>query len=129
MPKEASDKLEQIKELLGSLTNVETAQLTKELEEEWGVSAAPVAGGVMMTAPAEEAEVEEKTSFDVVLNSFGSKKLNVIKAVRAHTSLGLKEAKTLVEGCPAPVKENCSKEEAEKIKKELEEAGAEVELK
>ena len=129
MAKEASEKLAEIKELLGSLTNVETAQLTKDLEEEWGVSAAPVASGVMMAAPAEADEVEEKTSFDVVLKSFGAKKLNVIKAVRAHTSLGLKEAKTLVEGAPAAVKEGCSKEEAEKIKKELEEAGAEVELK
>lgn len=130
MSEAASEKLAQIKELLGSLTNLETAQLTKELEEEWGVSAAPAAG-MMMAAPAAEGaeEEEEKTAFDVVLESFGEKKLNVIKAVRAHTSLGLKEAKALVEGCPAPVKEGCDKEEAESIKEELEAAGATVELK
>lgn len=131
MPEAASEKLAQIKELLGGLTNLETAQLTKELEEEWGVSAAPAMGAMMMAAPGAgaEAEAEEKISFDVVLTSFGEKKLNVIKAVRAHTSLGLKEAKALVEGCPAPVKEGCTKDEADAIKKELEEAGASVELK
>ena len=132
MSEAASDKIVQIKELLNGLTNLETAQLTKELEEEWGVSAAPVAGA-MMAMPAGGAEAaeaaEEKTMFDVMLNSFGDAKLQVIKAVRAHTDLGLKEAKALVEGCPAAVKEGCTKEEAEKIKKELEEAGATVEVK
>ena len=116
---DSGDKIAQIKELLGGLTNLETARLTKELEEEWGVSAAmPMAGAMMAMAPgAGEAEaVEEKTTFDVVLSSFGVAKLQVIKAVRAHTSLGLKEAKALVEGCPAAVKEGCTKEEADKIK-------------
>ena len=132
MSEAASDKIAQVKELLMGMTNLETAELTKQLEEEWGVSAAmPMAGMAMAPAAgAGEAEAEEeKTSFDVVLGSFGDAKLQVIKAVRAHTSLGLKEAKALVEGCPSPVKEGCTKEEAEKIKKELEEAGATVEVK
>lgn len=130
MSEAASDKIAQVKELLMSFTNLETAQLTKELEEAWGVSAAmPVMAAAAAAAPTAEPEVEEKTTFDVVLKAFGEAKLNVIKAVRAHTTLGLKEAKALVEGAPATVKEGCTKEEAQKIKASLEEAGATVELK
>ncbi|HET9510281.1 MAG TPA: 50S ribosomal protein L7/L12 [Sphingomonas sp.] len=114
---------------LSELTVLEAAELSKMLEEKWGVSAAaavaaPAAGGGA-AAPA----VEEKTEFDVILTGDGGKKINVIKEVRAITGLGLTEAKTLVEGAPKPVKEGVSKDEAEKIKKQLEEAGATVELK
>ena len=116
---------------LSSLTVLEAAELSKMLEEKWGVSAAapvavPAAGGAAGGA-AEAAE--EKTDFDVVLASAGDKKINVIKEVRAITGLGLKEAKDLVEGAPKTVKEGASKQEAEDIKKKLEEAGAKVELK
>ena len=110
------------------LTIIELADLVKAVEEEFGVSAAApvaVAGAAAAGAPA----AEEKTEFDVVLKSFGAKKLDVIKAVREITGLGLKEAKDLVEGAPKNVKEGASKEDAEEIKKKLEEAGAEVELK
>ncbi|MEQ8194982.1 MAG: 50S ribosomal protein L7/L12 [Rhodospirillales bacterium] len=122
--------LEQIVEDLSGLTVMEAAELSKMLEEKWGVSAAaPVAvaaaGGA---APAAEA-AEEKTEFDVILAAAGDKKINVIKEVRTITGLGLKEAKDLVEGAPKPVKEGAKKEEAEAIKKKLEEAGATVELK
>jgi large subunit ribosomal protein L7/L12 len=116
---------------LSALTVLEAAELAKMLEEKWGVSAAaPVAvaaaagGGAAAAAPAEEA----KTEFDVILTGFGEKKVNVIKEVRAITSLGLKEAKDLVEAAPKPVKEGVNKEEADKIKKQLEEAGATVEI-
>ncbi|HZK91893.1 MAG TPA: 50S ribosomal protein L7/L12 [Stellaceae bacterium] len=115
---------------LSALTVIEAAELAKMLEEKWGVSAAaPIAvaaaggGG----APAAEA-AEVKTEFDVILTAFGDKKVNVIKEVRAITSLGLKEAKDLVEAAPKPVKEGVNKEEADKIKKQLEEAGATVEI-
>ena len=116
-------------ESLSELTVLEAAELSKLLEEKWGVSAAaavaaPAAGGGA-AAPA----AEEKTEFDVILTGDGGKKINVIKEVRAITGLGLTEAKTLVEGAPKPVKEGVSKDEAEKIKKQLEEAGATVELK
>jgi len=113
---------------LSTLTVLEAAELSKMLEEKWGVSAAaPVA---MAAAPAEAAPAaEEKTEFDVVLAATGEKKINVIKEVRAITGLGLKEAKDLVEAAPKAVKEGVSKDEAEKIKKQLEEAGATVELK
>jgi large subunit ribosomal protein L7/L12 len=116
---------------LSALTVIEAAELSKMLEEKWGVSAAaPVAvaaagGG----AAAAAAPVAEKTEFDVVLATVGDKKINVIKEVRAITGLGLKEAKDLVEGAPKPVKEGVNKDEAAKIKKQLEEAGATVELK
>ncbi|MFN4274412.1 MAG: 50S ribosomal protein L7/L12 [Aliihoeflea sp.] len=115
---------------LSNLTVLEAAELSKMLEEKWGVSAAaPVAvaaaGGA--AAPAEAAE--EKTEFDVVLADAGAQKINVIKEVRAITGLGLKEAKDLVEGAPKPVKEGVSKDEADKIKAQLEAAGAKVELK
>jgi len=117
---------------LSALTVIEAAQLSKMLEEKWGVSAAaPVAvaavgGGA--AAPVAEAAAE-KTEFDVILAAIGDKKINVIKEVRAITSLGLKEAKDLVEAAPKPVKEGVNKEEAAKIKKQLEDAGATVEIK
>ncbi|SEL42029.1 LSU ribosomal protein L12P [Sphingomonas palmae] len=116
---------------LSELTVLEAAELSKMLEEKWGVSAAaavaaaPAAGGGGAGAPA----AEEKTEFDVILTGDGGKKINVIKEVRAITGLGLTEAKALVEGAPKPVKEGVSKDEAEKVKKQLEEAGATVELK
>ena len=118
---------EQVVEFLENLTLMEAADLVKTLEDKFGVSsAAPVAA--VAAAPA-AAAAEEKTEFTVVLKSFGAKKINVIKEVRALTGLGLKEAKELVEGAPKPVKEGAKKEEAEEIKKKLEEAGATVELK
>lgn len=120
--------LEQIAEDLSGLTVMEAAELSKMLEEKWGVSAAaPVAAAA--AAPAGEAAVEEKNEFEVVLASIGDKKINVIKEVRTITTLGLKEAKELVESAPATVKEGVNKEEAEEIKKKLEGAGATVELK
>jgi large subunit ribosomal protein L7/L12 len=121
---------EQVIDFLSNLSVMAMADLVKELEDKWGVEAA-AGGAVMMAGPAAAAEeVEEKTEFDVVLKSFGAKKINVIKAIRAAISgLGLKEAKTLVESAPVAVKEAISKDEAEELKKALEEAGAEVELK
>jgi large subunit ribosomal protein L7/L12 len=117
---------------LSALTVIEAAQLSKMLEEKWGVSAAaPVAVAALAGgggAPTAEAAVE-KTEFDVILAAIGEKKINVIKEVRAITSLGLKEAKDLVEAAPKPVKEGVNKEEAAKIKKQLEDAGATVEIK
>jgi large subunit ribosomal protein L7/L12 len=116
---------------LSALTVIEAAQLSKMLEEKWGVSAAaPVAVAAFSggAAPAAEAAAE-KTEFDVILAAIGEKKINVIKEVRAITSLGLKEAKDLVEAAPKPVKEGVNKEEAAKIKKQLEDAGATVEIK
>ena len=124
----ASEKITNILEEIKSLTIVELADLVKAVEEEFGVSAAaPV--GVVAVAGAAAPAAEEKTEFDVVLKSFGAKKLDVIKAVREITGLGLKEAKEMVEGAPKNVKEGVSKDEAESIKKALEEAGAEVEVK
>jgi len=120
--------LSKIVEDLSKLTVLEAAELSKLLEEKWGVSAAaPVAVAAAGGAAAEVAE--EKTEFDVVLIAAGDKKINVIKEVRAITGLGLKEAKDLVEGAPKAVKEAASKAEAEDIKKKLEDAGAKVELK
>jgi large subunit ribosomal protein L7/L12 len=115
---------------LSALTVLEAAELAKMLEEKWGVSAAaPVAVAAAGGGGAPVAEVAEvKTEFDVILTAFGEKKVNVIKEVRAITSLGLKEAKDLVEAAPKPVKEGVNKEEADKIKKQLEEAGATVEI-
>ena len=117
---------------LSALTVIEAAQLSKMLEEKWGVSAAaPVAVaalGAGAAAPVAEAAAEQ-TEFDVILAAIGDKKINVIKEVRAITSLGLKEAKDLVEAAPKPVKEGVNKEEAAKIKKQLEDAGATVEIK
>lgn len=122
--------LNQIVEQLSSLTVMEAAELSKMLEEKWGVSAA-AAAPVMVAAQAGQsaAPAEEKTEFDVILKSAGDKKIEVIKVVREITALGLKEAKDLVEGAPKPVKEGVSKDEAESIKKKLEEKGAVVEVK
>src|SRR6266481_283692 len=116
---------------LSALTVIEAAELSKMLEEKWGVSAAaPVAvAAVSGGGGAAAAPVEAKTEFDVILMAAGDKKINVIKEVRAITSLGLKEAKDLVEGAPKPIKEGVNKEEAAKIKKQLEDAGATVEIK
>ena len=120
--------LEKIVDDLSSLTVMEAAELSKLLEEKWGVSAAaPVAAAAGPAAAGEVAE--EKTDFDVILTAAGDKKINVIKEVRAITALGLKEAKELVESAPKPVKEGVNKDEAEELKKKLEEAGASVEVK
>ena len=124
----ASEKITAIIEEIKSLTILEVADLVKALEAEFGVSAAPVAVAGGAAAPA-AAAVEEKTEFDVELKSFGAKKLDVIKAVREITGLGLKEAKALVEEAPKVIKEGVSKDDAEKIKAQLEAAGAEVEVK
>ncbi|WP_061938766.1 50S ribosomal protein L7/L12 [Aureimonas sp. AU22] len=122
--------LAKIVEDLSSLTVLEAAELSKMLEEKWGVSAAaPVAVAAGGGAGAPAAEVEEKTEFDVILAEAGANKINVIKEVRAITGLGLKEAKDLVDGAPKPVKEAVSKDEAAKIKDQLEKAGAKVDVK
>ena len=121
---------EQVVEFIENMTVIELADFVKELEEKFGVSAAaPVAAVAAAAAPAAEAQVEEKDDFDVVLKAAGDKKINVIKVVRAVTGLGLKEAKDLVDGAPQTVKEAMPKAEAEELKKQLEEAGATVELK
>jgi large subunit ribosomal protein L7/L12 len=122
--------LDNMVEQLSELTVIEAAQLSKKLEEKWGVSAAaPVAVAAAPAAGAAAPAAEAKTSFDVVLKEVGANKISVIKEVRAVTTLGLKEAKDLVEGAPKTVKEGVAKEEAEEIKKKLEAAGAKVELK
>ena len=124
----ANEKTTQILDLVKGLTILELNDLVKALEEEFGVSAAPVAAvAVAGAAPATAAE--EKTEFDVILKAAGAKKLDVIKAVRSITGLGLKEAKDLVEGAPKTVKEAVAKDEADKIAAELQAAGAEVEVK
>ena len=120
--------LEAIAENLSSLTVIEAANLVKLLEDKWGVSAAAPVAVAAGAAPAAEA-AEEKTEFDVMLTEVGAKKINVIKAVREVTSLGLKEAKDLVDGAPKAVKEGVTKEEAEEIKKKFEEQGAKIEIK
>mgnify|MGYP001625797466 CR=1 FL=1 len=126
----ASEKITNIVEEIKSLTIMELNDLVKAVEEEFGVSAAaPVGVAVAAAGGAAAPAAEEKTEFDVILTAFGDKKLNVIKAVREITGLGLKEAKDMVEGCPKPVKEGVSKDEAEKIKAALAEAGATVEIK
>ncbi len=122
----ANEKITSIVETIKGLTILELNELVKAVEEEFGVSAAPVAA-VGVAAPA--AVVEEKTEFDVVLASFGAKKLDVIKVVRELTGLGLKDAKDLVEAAPKTLKEGVSKDEAEKIKESLTAAGATVEIK
>ena len=125
-----SEKVAQALELIKGMSLLEASELKKALEEEFGVTAAaPVVMAGGPAAGAAAAPVEEQTEFDVILQAAGEKKINVIKVVRAHTGLGLKEAKDLVDGAPKPVKEGANKEEAEKIKKELEEAGATVTLK
>ena len=122
---------EDVIEFIANMSVLELSELVKEMEEKFGVSAAaPVA--MMAAAPAGEAggaQAEEKTEYDVILTAFGDKKIQVIKEVRAITGLGLKDAKVLVDNAPKPVKEGIAKEDAEKIKAQLEEAGAQVELK
>ncbi|WP_419797007.1 MAG: 50S ribosomal protein L7/L12 [Terasakiella sp.] len=120
--------LDKLVEDLSALTVMEAAELSKLLEDKWGVSAAAPVAVAAAAGPAAEA-AEEKTDFDVILAAAGDKKINVIKEVRAITGLGLKEAKELVEGAPKPVKEGVGKDEAEELKKKLEAAGATVELK
>ncbi|SRR6056297_8251 len=120
---------EEIVEVLSNMSVLEVTQLVEELEEKWGVSAAAPVAVAAGGPAAEAAEVEEQTEFDVVMSSFGANKVGVIKAIRTITGLGLKEAKDMVEGVPATVKEGVSKDEAEGIKKQLEEAGASVEVK
>ena len=121
--------LEKIVEELSSLSVLEASELSKLLEEKWGVSAAAPVAVAAAPAAGGEAAAEEKDSFTIVLTAAGEKKINVIKEVRSITGLGLKEAKDLVEGAPKDVKENASKEEAAEIKEKLEAAGATVELK
>ena len=121
--------LEKIAEDLSALTVIEAAELSKMLEEKWGVSAAAPVAVAAAGGAAPAAAAEEQTEFEVVLAAAGDKKIEVIKEVRAITGLGLKEAKDLVEGAPKTVKEGASKEEADKIKAQLEKAGAKVELK
>ncbi|MBT3928142.1 MAG: 50S ribosomal protein L7/L12 [Rhodospirillaceae bacterium] len=121
--------LAQIADDLSNLTVIEAAELSKMLEEKWGVSAAAPVAVAAAGAPAAAEEAEEQTEFTVVLAAFGEKKINVIKEVRAITGLGLKEAKSLVEEAPKEVKEGVDKEEAAKIKAQLEGAGATVEIK
>ena len=121
--------LSKIVDELSSLTVLEAAELAKLLEEKWGVSAAAAVAVAAGPAAAAAAPAEEKTEFTVLLTAAGDKKIEVIKVVRALTGLGLKEAKDLVEGAPKPVKEGIPKDEAEKVKAQLEKAGAKVELK
>ena len=123
----ATEKTTALLDQIKTLTILELADLVKALEEEFGISAAPVAVAAVGAAPA--AAAEEKTEFDVILANFGAKKLDVIKVVREITGLGLKDAKDLVEAAPKALKEGVSKEEAEKLKADLEAAGAKVEIK
>ena len=125
----ASEKITNILEEIKTLTIIELADLVKAVEEEFGVSAAAPVGVVAVAGGAAAPAAEEKTEFDVVLKAAGDKKLNVVKAVKEITGLGLKEAKEMVDGAPKTVKEGVSKEEAESIKKQLEETGATVEIK
>ncbi len=125
----ASEKITNIVEEIKTLTILELADLVKAVEEEFGVSAAAPVGVVAVAGGAAAPAAEEKTEFDVILTGFGDKKLNVIKAIREITGLGLKEAKDMVEGCPKAVKEGVSKEDADKLKADLEAAGATVEIK
>jgi large subunit ribosomal protein L7/L12 len=120
---------EQVVDYLSNLPVIQIAELVKELEDKWGVSAAPVAVAAAGGGGGQTEAAEEKTEFDVILADAGASKINVIKAVREITALGLKEAKDLVEGAPKAIKEAVSKEEAEDIKKKLEGAGAKVEVK
>ena len=121
--------LENIADQLSELTVMEAAELSKLLEDKWGVSAAAPMAVAAMPAGGDAAEAEEQVEFDVILASFGEKKINVIKEVRAITGLGLKEAKDLVEGVPGTIKEAVNKEEADKLKEQLEGAGATIEIK
>ncbi|OQZ01874.1 MAG: 50S ribosomal protein L7/L12 [Candidatus Brocadia sp. UTAMX1] len=129
---EPSGKIVQVLDLVAGMTLLEASQLVKAFEQKFGVSAAAAVAmpvGVSAAAEGKATVVEEKTSFDVILQDGGANKIQVIKAVRAETNLGLKEAKDLVEGAPKTVKEGVTKEDAEKIKKSLEAAGAKVEIK
>jgi len=119
----------EILETISGVTVMEVVDLVSAMEEKFGVTAAAAVAAAPVAAAAEGAAAEEKTEFDVVMSSFGDNKVSVIKAVRGITGLGLKEAKEMVEGAPSTVKEGASKDEAEEIKKQLEEAGASVELK
>lgn len=121
---------EDVIEFIANMSVLDLSELVKEMEEKFGVSAAaPMAVAAMAPAEGGVASAEEKTEFDVILTTFGDKKIQVIKEVRAITGLGLKEAKTLVDEVPKPIKEGISKDEAEKIKAQLEEAGAQIEIK
>lgn len=120
---------EEILETISNMTVMEVVELIEEMEEKFGVTAAAAVAAAPAAGGGEAAAAEEQTEFDVVLSSFGSNKVAVIKAVRGITGLGLKEAKEVVEGAPSPIKEGASKEEAEEIKAKLEEAGASVEVK
>ena len=129
-----ASKVDQVFDLIKEMTVLELRDLNKRLQDEFGISAAPVAmaaptAGASAAAPAPAVEVEEQTEFTVVLKDFGANKINVIKAVREVTSLGLKEAKDLVDGAPKTVKEGVTKDEAEAIKKKFEAEGAKVEIK
>src|SRR3989338_5394717 len=124
-----SEKINQILDLVGGLTLLETSQLVKAFEERFDVTAMAAAPVAVAAVGAPAAPAEEKTTFDIILKSAGANKIQVIKVVRVHTTLGLKEAKELVDSAPKPLKEGVSKEDAAKIKKELEEAGATVEVK
>ena len=129
---EPSGKIAQVLDLVARMTLLEASQLVKAFEQKFGVSAAAVAAvpaGAAVAAESKAPAAEEKSAFDVILKEGGANKIQVIKAVRAETNLGLKEAKDLVEGAPKTVKEGVSKEDAEKIKKALEAAGAKVEIK
>jgi large subunit ribosomal protein L7/L12 len=125
----ASEKIEKILDDIAALTLLEAKELADEMEEKFGVTAAAPMAGMMMAAPGEGAAVEEQTEFDVMLMSPGSQKIKAIKVVREITSLGLKEAKELVDNAPKAVKEAVTKEEAEEVKAKLEEVGAVVEVK
>lgn len=130
MPKTKKDVKEEVKELIKGMTVLELSELVKDLEEEFGVSAqAPVMQVAAAQGEGASDAAEEKTEFDVILKEFGDKKIQVIKEVRAITGLGLKEAKALVDGAPNPVKEKVTKEEADNLKKQLEGAGATIEIK
>jgi len=120
---------DQVVEYLSGLTVMQLVDLTKTLEDKWGVEAAPAPVAVAAVGAAAAAPAEEKTEFDVILKGAGDKKIQVIKAVREITGLGLKDAKDLVEGAPKPIKEGCEKAEAEEMAAKLKEAGAEVEIK
>jgi large subunit ribosomal protein L7/L12 len=127
-----SPKVQQVLDLVAGMTLLESAELVKAFEQKFGVSAAPVAAAAAVAAPAASAAAgaaEEKSDFDVILTNAGANKLQVIKVVREFTTLGLKEAKALVDNAPKPVKEAVTQEEAQKIKAKLEEVGAKVELK
>src|SRR6476469_7483825 len=124
-----ASSVDTIFESLGTMTVLELVELKNKIEEEWGITAAAPVAVAAAGAPAAAEAAEEKTSFDVVLNEAGGQKIQVIKVVRAVTGLGLKEAKDLVDSAPKPVKEGVNQEEADSIKAQLEEAGAEVELK